>query len=478
MCYPMYPYATVDDACQVDVAASSEDQQQREEFLRRLVRAETAVMYMDPERSSMSLYALVDGERSELVHEFSLLPHLLVPTSPSGDSNSNGGMWGGVTPKCTSVTDMQNRLFRLTGYGPLPLYRRAGVLVNMSPGEEDDDDPGSRRLGCIVAHCPCKNGCIHDARRLLEVEENARSIAERLRVDDDDDDNQQGDTTAATAAASVTIPEDMRCYMCIENPFYEVLFENPEDDRPLLDMDSSDLLDNNDANNDENEMCSRSTWSTVRVTPARAVFRTVPVGTRLLLPISCLRRIIPTFDLGKQEHLAAKVKTEYIEQHCDPFFGGGGSGGGGASRTGKSKARRSGGLGGGGSSSSSRSRRKSTRSIMVSLAAQQSDMMQHRQHEPHQQQQQPAMLDTLMQNTERGKEALRSAMNSCSLQCFLSVPSILVASEGVVCVTISCARVESRSELPEVRNIFVVPQNLRMPKDSHEWGDAVSFVYA
>lgn len=438
VCYPMYPYVT-------QGIGPDQDEQQRNELVARLVRVETAVMYMDPERSSMALYALVD-QKCELVHEFSLLPHL---SSSSG--HDAGGIWGGLTSKCTSVTDMQNRLFRLTGYGPLPLYRRAGVLVNISPNDEDDDDPAARKLGCIVAHCPCKNGCIHDARRLLEAEDKARAIAERLRVDDDNNDEQDdaGATAAAAAAAApkTIIPEDMRCYLCIENPFYEVLFANPEG-----------------SEDDDDEMCSRSVWDTVRVTPARAVFRTVPVGTRLLIPIACLRRIIPSFDLAKQDHLAAKVKAEYIEQNCDPFFGGSKAATGG----GKAKARRF--AGGGGSS-----RRKSTRSIMVSLAAQQSDISESQQQ---QQQGQPGMLDTLMQNTERGKEALRSAMNACSLQCFLSVPSILVASEGVVCVTLSCARVESRSELPEVRNVFVAPQHLRIPKDTHEWGEAVSFVYA
>jgi hypothetical protein len=153
-------------------------------------------MYMNPSRHSMMLYVinprfgeggedcmwthrshergalLMDGGPGwkpsiQLAHEFTLLPHLerMVP-SVQEDSCKNSSIFseecladnpllGGVTTSCSSVSDMQNRLFKL-GFGPIPNFRRAGVLLHISPTEFDDDDASSYMLGCIVAHrCVC-----------------------------------------------------------------------------------------------------------------------------------------------------------------------------------------------------------------------------------------------------------------------------------------------------------------------------------
>ena len=108
--------------------------------------------------------------RLRLVHEFSLLPHL-DPFPVHGDDGSSGNcdgdgdevdsnrFWRGQTLACSSVSDMQDKLFRLTGFGPYPYPRRAGVLLYMSPSETNDDDPAQYRLGCVVSHMYGVHGC-------------------------------------------------------------------------------------------------------------------------------------------------------------------------------------------------------------------------------------------------------------------------------------------------------------------------------
>jgi hypothetical protein len=86
------------------------------------------------------------------------------------------------------------------------------------------------------------------------------------------------------------------------------------------------------------------------------------------------------------------------------------------------------------------------------------------------------MLDSLMQNTERGRHALREAMNQCMLQCYLNVPSIMVCREGVVCITVSCSTAGAKDACPEVRNVFVAPQDLHLPKDSKQWDAAIPYI--
>jgi hypothetical protein len=181
----------------------------------------------------------------KLAHEFSLLPHIerYVPNQDSTGSS----VWGDVTRACSSISDMQNRLFKL-GFGPMPNFRRSGVLLNISPSEEDnDDDPSTYMLGCIVCHVPGLHGCCHKP-------------AAAAAASDTDTDDPRG------------IPEDLRCYFCCQNPFYEVLFHN---DRSQ----------------------PSSSWKTVPVTATRACFRALPVGTRLLVTVETLARIVPMFQV-------------------------------------------------------------------------------------------------------------------------------------------------------------------------------------
>lgn len=83
---------------------------------------------------------------------------------------------------------MQNRLFKL-GFGPLPYFRRPGVLLHISESAGDHDEESMRRLGVVVAHEPGVHGCKYGCGC--------------------DDGGRQADE---------------RCYFCKENPFYEVLF--------------------------------------------------------------------------------------------------------------------------------------------------------------------------------------------------------------------------------------------------------------
>jgi hypothetical protein len=262
----------------------------------RARRYSDAVLYLNPDRHSMMLYVVdpcfdkggddciwrstnhlmnnkevvMNGgpawkAQVRLAHEFSLLPHIEPISSlspPRGGHHAGGAtrqrthvasgaseaaaaaaasasdrtsehILGRVTPACSSVSDMQNRLFRL-GFGPMPNFRRAGVLLNISPNEDDDDDASSYMLGCIVAHRHGLHGCTCPS------------------APDGDD-------------------EDARCYFCCGNPFYEVLFNN----------DCSDP----------------SQWRTVPVTSSRACFRALPVGTKLLVSIGTLERTVPLFQV-------------------------------------------------------------------------------------------------------------------------------------------------------------------------------------
>ncbi len=117
-----------------------------------------AILYLNPERHSMMLYVLdprlgeggresfwestnpllsnkavlMDGGPAwkpeiKLAHEFSLLPHIerYAPNQDVVGSSisSSSSVWGNVTRACSSISDMQNRLFRL-GFGPMPNFRR------------------------------------------------------------------------------------------------------------------------------------------------------------------------------------------------------------------------------------------------------------------------------------------------------------------------------------------------------------------
>ena len=129
-----------------------------------------------------------------LGHEFSLLPFLYPHGYPDHRQMHHLGEEEDATQLlltlgCPSMQDVQNRLFRL-GFGPLPYFRRPGVLLNISELASDHENEGMRRLGVVVSHRPGVHGCSYG------------------------DENMQ-------------MHADERCYFCHDNPFYEVLFSGP-----------------------------------------------------------------------------------------------------------------------------------------------------------------------------------------------------------------------------------------------------------
>lgn len=209
MSYPMGIYFRVGEAGMgneaeqdlgaLDTEDGGSDAAHMAAFCAKLKMVGNAVMFMNPSRCSMMLFAVhprfddgahwrqelpvscsknattsyeqcdMDGgegwsPRIELVHEFSLLTHLekfendMCARGSCQDSSENeedcrSRFWGGLVDGCSSVTDMQNKLFSLTGFGPLQLPRRASVLLFIEPCEElDHADVSNRRLGVIVAH--------------------------------------------------------------------------------------------------------------------------------------------------------------------------------------------------------------------------------------------------------------------------------------------------------------------------------------
>lgn len=135
-----------------------------------------------------------------------------------------------LTLRCKGIQDMQCQLFA-TGLGPVPLFRRPGVLLSISISSSDNADPAMEKLGVIVAHRQGVHGC--------------RSCG-----------GGEGDE---------------RCYLCPFNPFYEVMFEN------RLGIEDEESLQQ----------------KTVRVSPSRAFGRVVEIGACLLLRLSTVQMVLP-----------------------------------------------------------------------------------------------------------------------------------------------------------------------------------------
>lgn len=132
------------------------------------------------------------------------------------------------------------RVFNL-GFGPLPYYRRPGVLVHISPLHRDHADKRKFQLGVVVAHRPGVHGCKYG------VSAASGNDNEDIQLED--------------------LHQDERCYFCQDNPFYEVLFTGQEGSPSL----------------------------TCRIQPERVQDRVLRVGTQLLLKASALERMLPGF---------------------------------------------------------------------------------------------------------------------------------------------------------------------------------------
>ena len=58
------------------------------------------------------------------------------------------------------------------------------------------------------------------------------------------------------------------------------------------------------------------------------------------------------------------------------------------------------------------------------------------------------------------------------MQCFLNITPIPCARDGFVCVAVACTA-HAKNAAPEVRNLYVYPQDLRVHGDPQEWEDAL-----
>ena len=440
--------------CADEAAALNDDEIQEMAFLRSLSMYGEGVLYLNPERHSMMLYMVdpqfdrdvegcmrksaflpeagwMDGgpewvPQIKLAQEFSLLPHISPYESKRAAPAVAGAppQWGGVTPACSSISDMQNRLFRL-GFGQMPLFRRAGVLVNLSPSEFDDDEPSTYRLGCIVAHRCGVHGCKHNGRAIAE--------GEGLAIGADED-----------------VTEDMRCYFCRDNPFYEVLFFNPES--PTVEDEDED--EDEDEGREDSHEASRSLWETVPVTASRACHRAVPVGSKLLLSMKTLEAIIPSFKVHLQNHLARQIKAQFREANRDKLGSGGTAGDADNATNGRMKQRA-----------------KRMRALMMSDAAT-SDAGGASSSGSRA----PSAQATLLDDTVAGRAALHSAMEAYLVRCHLNVTSVLSCTDGLICVAISCAIKGAKNTGKDVKNIYVGPQDLQIPETDKQWDEALSYI--
>ena len=147
------------------------------------------VLFMNPTRRSLALWTITpddydtftstsdrDLERLKwspecrMIHEFSVAPLQADPATFT---------------QVYSMDDAVRAVFSM-GFGPCPLYRRACVLVlgtenHVDEYEIDDENDVRHRIGCIVSHNKKHpHGCVHC--------------------------------------------EFKQCYLCPQNPFYEVYF--------------------------------------------------------------------------------------------------------------------------------------------------------------------------------------------------------------------------------------------------------------
>ena len=244
-----------------------------EQVMERVSNVSQCALFLHPTRYSMMLW-FMDAESRRMVeeaeeneipddwkpnmvlgHEFSLLPCLYPHGYPRHMEMHQ--VMGGVdarlllTTDCPSIQDMQNRVFNL-GFGPLPYFRRPGVLLHISPAHKDHNDTSKFQLGVIVCHRPNVHGCMYGAEMMtMMMEEEAAG-------------------SSNNPPSLMKLQQDERCYFCQDNPFYEVLFNFHSEDG--------------------------DDWGpTCRIQQERAWERALPLGTKLLLKASALERIIPDF---------------------------------------------------------------------------------------------------------------------------------------------------------------------------------------
>lgn len=503
VCYPMSRFFSVSldkkRSAGRDVNNDEDDEYDTayKEFLRELASFGEAVVYLNPDRHSMMLFvtdgrfaqdecsmqwirvgnlcesALADGgtgwaPRVELAHEFTLLPNLAPFESDDNNdemtdaTSSMQKLWGGVTLGCTSVQDMQNRMFKL-GFGPIPYFRRAGVLVNMSPSESDDDDPERRRLGVVVSHCFGQHGCCKNDPEGLLFNQGIRS--------------------------GTPLSEDERCYLCDDHPFYNVLFFNPrsaydplsvcgaEDAESCSDDGSGARTGPAASMQQERE---REDWQIVPVSPNRAFHRAVPVGTKLLVTMKRLSAILKGFQPMRQTHLVKKIQSQMderlrVERAKKRLreVAQGGIDKENRSDGGSSKGRK---LyrGQGGEDSSSSSGKRVPFYALTNIVP--LNNMKHRTRKMRMLMAPDSGLAAGADSAAAKRELVKLVEES-SVRCFLNVSPVLSCRDGFVCVTMSCAAADAKKAGSKAKNIYVAPQELSLPEDEREWESALSFIY-
>jgi hypothetical protein len=435
--------------------------------------------------------------RVQLAHEFTLLPSLQpLPSSAAGSgknlsghkrrsaSRSNGGagrfrdeddeddndddesissakhgrrLWGGVTCGCSSVQDMQNRIFQM-GFGPIPYFRRAGVLVHISASESEEGDDDAKMLGCIVAHD--KGGCMGCTKSAFF---------------------QQG--------SGGSIPEDERCYFCQGHPFCEVLFHNPLsayvpggiEERESADRDTLE----DEESGDDGEGVRKSSRGgdlhgrsripeqqlvTVPVTPIRAFMNAVPVGSRLLLSINSLVQTTDAFSPMRQGHLIKRVQGLLMSRSGnDPSPSGQPSSGGHfALHEGTKNRTRQMQLLMSGSGKKERSAVLDAIRLHFQCKGPSSTDADTEEYD---------LCLSLMSERDR-QRAIKFAkvMGEMLVRCFLSVTSVLNCEDGFVCVAVSCERIGANTAGTEMKNMYVAPQHLAMGSSDKQWDSALEHI--
>ncbi len=486
VCYPVSRFFDIDPDQNKGLGDEDDDDDDEyvllyKAFLGRMKPYCEGVVYLNPDRRSMMLFLSTgrfgEGEAEcmqnirvgndlfvradggpewspqvELVHEFTLLPNLEpfdAHLEGQGDNNQNIELlWGGVTLGCSSVQDMQNRLFKL-GFGPMPYFRRAGVLLLISPDELYDDDTGQQRLGCVVSHCYGLRGC-------------CRNNPDGLFGGDENEDG-GADTANPTnrRRKQLTTMEEDRCYFCREHPFYEVLFHNPKSAYALQDDNDDDESEDADAMLHNNR--EREGWQTVPISPNRAFHRAVPVGTRLLMTLDSLSSILKAFDPMTQSHVVKKMQAQMAEQQ----------------RIDRLRMREV-----VDKENSATKRRKTTTSDHPQSSFRRTPL-QPMNHTTQRTRKMSMLMSAeyagqswagSMEKNSRTRRELERLVRDSMVRCYLNVSSVLSCRDGFVCVAISCASAEAKNAGKDVKNFYVAPQHLLLPEDDRQWEAAVSHI--
>ena len=68
-----------------------------------------------------------------------------------------------------------------------------------------------------------------------------------------------------------------------------------------------------------------------------------------------------------------------------------------------------------------------------------------------------------------------SLLHQYSVHCFLNVTPMMYARDGYVCVAVQ-SMMRAKNANTEIKNLYVYPQDLKVPKDLQEWERATSMI--